>query len=66
MVTLDQFREMLSRHDWYYYMSDDPRAYREGASSARAIRIALMELHTGPDGFAAQKMFDSTAAEYTL
>lgn len=28
---------LLKQHDWHYEYSDDPRSYREGLRSARAI-----------------------------
>ena len=28
---------LLRRHDWYYQRSDDPRAFREGEASWRAL-----------------------------
>lgn len=29
-ITLDQFYEILEKHDWLYYMSDDSRVYNLG------------------------------------
>lgn len=65
MMTIETFQTMLDQHDWFYYMSDDSRAVRAGEESSRRIRNALTELHCGPDGFAAQKLFDAACAEHT-
>ena len=39
----EQFRLMLSRHDWYYSYSDDNRVWRAGEASWKAIQVMLKE-----------------------
>ena len=34
---------MLSEHDWYYMMSDDPNNYRRGEESEHKLRNELMK-----------------------
>lgn len=38
-MTLQQLYDELQRHDWFYHMSDDNRAYTAGA--ANAARLVL-------------------------
>ena len=37
-MTYDEFVAKLPRIDWYYNMSDDPRAYREGMAQVERYR----------------------------
>lgn len=41
MEDLQQLEQMLRTHDWYYYMSDDSRAYRQGSEEAKAINAQM-------------------------
>ena len=34
----DQFDQLMSKYDWYYEMSDDPRAYTRGLALDRELR----------------------------
>lgn len=42
---LKTYRQMLAGHDWYYMMSDDPTAYRQGL----LVRTQLNHLRTELD-----------------
>lgn len=42
---LQTYRQMLAGHDWYYAMSDDPTAYRQGA----LVRTQLSHLRQALD-----------------
>lgn len=37
-INLDQFREMLQRHDWFYSWSDDHRVWSSGENYSNLIR----------------------------
>tara|TARA_R110000737_G_scaffold119060_1_gene151498 strand:- start:68 stop:283 length:216 start_codon:yes stop_codon:yes gene_type:complete len=37
-MTFSDYLLNLTRLDWFYGMSDDPRAYREGSQQVRAYR----------------------------
>jgi hypothetical protein len=37
-VSLAEFQEMLSKHDWFYHHSDDHRAYMKGRKADQEIR----------------------------
>lgn len=38
-MTLDQYKEQLKAHDWYYHMSDDQSKYDAGYNNELALRI---------------------------
>ena len=46
-MTYDEFVAKLPRIDWYYNMSDDPRAYREGKAQVERYRQIAEE--NGPE-----------------
>ena len=35
----DQFNQLMSKYDWYYEMSDDPRAYDRGTAMDNQLRV---------------------------
>ena len=37
-MMLDALEELLKKHDWYYMMSDDNRAYTQGSAQQYEIR----------------------------
>lgn len=40
-MTLEQYKELLSRHDWYYYFSDDHGVWQRGeAESSQILNLA--------------------------
>jgi hypothetical protein len=60
-MTLVELYDHLMTLDWYYAMSDDPRAYRQGRESCRQAREAAISL--GPEG---EELFERFAAHYSL
>ena len=42
-TSLEHFKVLLDQHDWYYYMSDDSRAYERGMKQRDEIQFALRE-----------------------
>lgn len=42
-MKLEEFKEMLEQHDWYYIYSDDLKVYRAGAEAAKRMRKAAQE-----------------------
>jgi len=40
---LVKLEQMLKTHDWYYYMSDDQRAYSKGCAERNAITKKMVE-----------------------
>jgi|TARA_Y100000310_G_scaffold44394_1_gene41431 hypothetical protein len=38
-MTLQEFWDMLNRHDWYYQFSDDHRIWSEGSKNSDQIRL---------------------------
>ena len=43
-MTLEDFQDMLRRHDWYFQMSDDHNAWVKGSKQDKEIDIAYKEL----------------------
>lgn len=39
-MTLDEFMDMLRKHDWYYHYSDDHRVFVKGAAERNEIEKA--------------------------
>lgn len=37
-ITLDEYQEILDKHDWYYMHSDDHQVYKRGAAMSEHIR----------------------------
>ena len=42
-MNAEQFRKLLSTHDWYYHYSDDHSVWRRGEASSRAINAAMRD-----------------------
>jgi len=42
-ISLGQYYDLLEKHDWYYMMSDDSRAYRAGRASIHKIQSIAQE-----------------------
>lgn len=36
-MNITEYKEMLSRHDWFYYFSDDHRVWLAGEKSSKEI-----------------------------
>ena len=43
-MTVEEFRSLVEKHDWYYTYSDDHRYWRKGQDSWNEIQKALEEL----------------------
>lgn len=43
MTDLDQYYNMLDRHDWTYMYSDDPTSYRSGVDTEKKLRKIAQE-----------------------
>jgi hypothetical protein len=43
-MMLDALEELLKKHDWYYMMSDDNRAYTQGSAQQYEIRKIMKQL----------------------
>jgi hypothetical protein len=56
-MRLDELYDALLGHDWYYQMSDDPRAYRAGIAAQRHLRGLAETL--GPEGLALFRAFEA-------
>ena len=41
---MDELESSLKRFDWYYYMSDDPRVYRNGSAADQEISMLIKKL----------------------
>ena len=41
-MTIEEYRELLERHDWHYQMSDDRRVYEQGRKERERL-ITLAE-----------------------
>lgn len=37
-MTTEDYARMLEQHDWWYEMSDDPKAYRNGLAKEQELR----------------------------
>lgn len=39
--TLEEYKNALNKHDWFYFMSDDPRVYESGSfNHNKLVRLA--------------------------
>jgi len=47
-MSLEEYKEMLEQHDWYYMMSDDHRVYRAGKDAEYNLK---QEARKGGDEF---------------
>lgn len=43
-LTLEQFKQMLDNHDWFYYFSDDHIVWVRGEKQSYEIHAALKDL----------------------
>lgn len=43
MMTIDEFRAALKRHDWTWYHADDARVYRAGQAREKELREIAMK-----------------------
>jgi hypothetical protein len=45
----EKLENALKSHDWYYRMSDDPRAYRAGRDAWERIQFLASQLDDGQE-----------------
>ena len=50
-----QLEDLLKKHDWFYFYSDDSRAYRKGTEEQSVIRKLIDEI--GKDGMKLYKTY---------
>lgn len=53
-MSIEEFENLLKKHDWYYHYSDDPKMFSKGAEEDRLIQTILS---TSPPEF--KYLFDS-------
>ena len=56
MRTLEEFEQMLKKHDWTYDYADNGLEYRKGAVEAEAIR-KVINGYTGADRLKAEALY---------
>jgi len=44
MTPEEEFEDLLKNHDWYYYMSDDNRVYRNGHAASKRLSVLAEQL----------------------
>ena len=57
-MMLDALEELLKKHDWYYMMSDDNRAYTQGSAQQYEIRKIMKQLEDIEYGDDAKALFN--------
>jgi hypothetical protein len=60
-MMLDALEELLKKHDWWYMMSDDNRAYTKGSAQQYEIRKIMKELEDIGYGEDAKTLFNKYA-----
>lgn len=58
-MTPTEFYDQLKRHDWYYAMSDDHRAYKRGVADYERLRNLAKEVDGG------KEMMSAFSAHYS-
>ena len=58
---LDMLKDKLKAHDWYYYMSDDNRAYTRGSAQQSEIRSIIKDLEGMGYGKEAKELYNEFA-----
>lgn len=43
-MSLDEYKNALSRHDWFYAYSDDHSVWQRGSQQAKELREAQLRL----------------------
>jgi hypothetical protein len=62
-MMLDALEELLKKHDWWYMMSDDNRAYTQGSAQQYEIRKIMKELEGIGYGEDAKTLFNQYAPD---
>jgi len=57
-ITLEEYRELLRFHDWYFSYADDSRAYEKGQKERVTLRLALTSLESRGFGDEARILFN--------
>jgi len=52
---MKQLEDLLKKHDWFYFYSDDPRYYKKGTEEQSVIRKLIDEI--GKDGMKLYKIY---------
>ena len=52
---MKQLEDLLKKHDWFYFYSDDPRYYKKGTEEQSVIRKMIDEI--GKDGMKLYKTY---------
>ena len=60
-MMLDALEELLKKHDWYYMMSDDNRAYTQGSAQQQEIRKIMKGLESMGYGNDAKTLYNKYA-----
>ena len=61
-MTIDEYKERLKKHDWYYLMSDDPRVYDTGLAEEIELKKLSFESISHKEAFEdmQKKMFPNS------
>ena len=62
-LTMNTLIDLLQKHDWYYMMSDDPRAYNRGLNEKREINGLMKNLENLGFGDDANSIYNEYAPE---
>jgi hypothetical protein len=62
-MMLDALESLLKKHDWWYMMSDDNRAYTQGSAQQYEIRKIMKELEGIGYGDDAKELFNKYAPD---
>jgi hypothetical protein len=62
-IMLDALESLLKKHDWWYMMSDDNRAYTQGSAQQYEIRKIMKELEDIGYGDDAKELFNKYAPD---
>ena len=57
-MNLEDFEELLKKHDWYYDYSDDHRIWQRGRDMADVIRMARQSLTEQGFDIEAQELYN--------
>lgn len=42
-MTLEEYKQQLEAHDWYYHMSDDPSKYSLGYDNNVRLKLLIID-----------------------
>lgn len=61
---IEQLKEALAKHDWYYARSDDHSVYCKGAANADKIQILRRQAAAAGDGAQAEEIYASAVEKF--